>query len=300
MSGEIPLQVDLFTGALVDTRTQHQKRQDAERAQSITQAEMFSQRDVAQFGVTAHPVMPFSPGRLQLLIEDPRTEEEIEQDRQRQAQALTSPLFTEAAPADKPDAENALVDETQYETLSAEKETDDAQDTNEDVVEASRPIPLHTPPSKYETYLTLVEAAEERAETLYNSPVSLLSETITMSKTKLEARLAGLMGEEIAAALTIGDFRGKAKSQPDQSNNVASPNIEPIEKEIPIMWTSRDDMLKRRPDLKEKIATLSEDELEYLSGLVGIALEEFYWIQLNFVLSLYLDHEMRILRNVKD
>ncbi|MEW6578916.1 MAG: hypothetical protein AB1435_06940, partial [Chloroflexota bacterium] len=84
-----PLQHDMFSGELVDTRTRRQKKLDREREQP-KQMEMFSQRDVAQFGVNAHPLLPLSPNTKLLLIpEDPRTEEEMERDLQRAAEQQT-------------------------------------------------------------------------------------------------------------------------------------------------------------------------------------------------------------------
>lgn len=93
----IPLQIDLFTREQVDRRTPEQKRLDERRANRIpTQTEMFAQRDLAQFGVRAHPLMPLSPGKLHLIAEDPRSEEEIERALEQAAQALTSPMFGQA------------------------------------------------------------------------------------------------------------------------------------------------------------------------------------------------------------
>lgn len=94
-----PLQHDMFSGELVDTRTRRQKRQDKDRQQP-KQIEMFSQREVAQFGVKAHPLMPLSSNtRLLLIPEDPRTDEEIEQDRQRAAEKRTFQMFGDAQSA---------------------------------------------------------------------------------------------------------------------------------------------------------------------------------------------------------
>lgn len=90
---DTPLQHDMFSGELVDTRTRRQKQQDRDRQQP-KQMEMFSQREVAQFGVKAHPLLPLSSNtRLLLIPEDPRTEEEIEADRQREAQKRTFQMF---------------------------------------------------------------------------------------------------------------------------------------------------------------------------------------------------------------
>jgi hypothetical protein len=77
MSKEVPLQFDLFSGELVDNRTAKQRRLDREQGRP-QQALMFSQREMAQFGVNPRPKLPISPKtRLELMIEDHRTEEEI-------------------------------------------------------------------------------------------------------------------------------------------------------------------------------------------------------------------------------
>ena len=83
----------MFSGELVDTRTRRQKKLDKQREQP-RQIEMFSQRDMAQFGVKANPIMPLS-GNVKLLLipEDPRTPEEIERDIQRAAEEQTRPMF---------------------------------------------------------------------------------------------------------------------------------------------------------------------------------------------------------------
>lgn len=66
-----PLQFDMFTGEAVDNRTRQQKKLDKEREQP-KQTEMFSQREIAQFGVNPHPLLPLSPNTKLLLIpEDP-------------------------------------------------------------------------------------------------------------------------------------------------------------------------------------------------------------------------------------
>jgi len=107
----MPLQFDMFSGELVDNRTRRQKKQDKERAQP-RQIEMFSSREVAQFGVNPRPLIPLSPNtRLLLIPEDPRTEEEIEQDRQRAAQEQTYQMFAEpAATNDADQPENAATE----------------------------------------------------------------------------------------------------------------------------------------------------------------------------------------------
>lgn len=83
----------MFTNELDDNRTHQQKKRDLERTQP-QQMEMFSQRDIAQFGVNPRPLLPLSPHtKLGLMFEDPRTDEEIERDRQREAERRTRPIF---------------------------------------------------------------------------------------------------------------------------------------------------------------------------------------------------------------
>jgi hypothetical protein len=93
MPPEFPLQHNMLTGELDDKRSRRQKALDRKRDQP-QQMEMFSQRDLAQFGVRAHPQMSLSPHtRLVLISEDPRTEEEIERDRQLEAERNTRQMF---------------------------------------------------------------------------------------------------------------------------------------------------------------------------------------------------------------
>jgi hypothetical protein len=98
MSPEIPRQHNMFTGEWDDNRTLRQKRLDEERGK-LKQMEMFPQREIAQFGVNAHPLMPLpSNTKLILISEDPRTDEETERDIQRAAEEHTRQMF-----GDKPE-----------------------------------------------------------------------------------------------------------------------------------------------------------------------------------------------------
>ena len=70
MSKEVPLQVDMFSGELFDTRSRKQKKRETELKKPV-QAEMFSQRELAQFGVRANPQIPISPKtRIELALQD--------------------------------------------------------------------------------------------------------------------------------------------------------------------------------------------------------------------------------------
>jgi hypothetical protein len=97
--GEPALQLDLFTGESVDNRSPKQKRL-ARQQDKPQQAMMFSQRDMAQFGVEAHPKLPISPKtRIELMIEDHRTEEEKADAIQQEALKQNYRLFEEVPEA---------------------------------------------------------------------------------------------------------------------------------------------------------------------------------------------------------
>jgi len=111
----LSLQYDLFSGELVDTRSDSQKRKDKERS-SPQQTQMFKTPEMVQFGgntksayrdwldqATAPPLV------LQLL--DTRTADEIERDLMCDAEKLTIPLFGEDPPTPMED-ETSLQENT--------------------------------------------------------------------------------------------------------------------------------------------------------------------------------------------
>lgn len=88
-----PVQKDMFTGEWIDNRTRLQKKRDAAR-EAPKGTFMFSQREMAQFGVNPHPRFPLSPQTsLRLLHPDYRTPEKVAADRERQAQSKTAAMF---------------------------------------------------------------------------------------------------------------------------------------------------------------------------------------------------------------
>ncbi len=99
-SSEVALQIDLFSGELVDARTKHQKKKDWERS-APPQLHMFKAPDVVQFGLQPKSAYrdwiesaTLTPLRLEL--EDTRSPEEIERDLIREAEKQTFPLFAES------------------------------------------------------------------------------------------------------------------------------------------------------------------------------------------------------------
>jgi hypothetical protein len=248
--------------------------------------------------------MDLSPGKLRLIAEDPRTEEEIEQDRLREAERLTMALFTE--PQISPDSQTlpdqSLSAEASLYSSQTASESDEMEDEDEEDPEALPP--LEAPLSHYAAYLQLVAAAEEQAATVSASSSLQIAQRIRLSAAQVEAKRAGLNETEISTAIAIGAFRGGAspkallpgrREKVDDSEPVpAEVGTNATEAEIPILWLDRSDLVKGRPDRAEKLQALGADELEALAALVGEALEAFYWIQLKVILSLYLDHDLQL------
>lgn len=116
MSGEIPLQFDLFSGDLVDTRTESQKRKDREHS-NPQQMQMFTTPEMVQFGNAIRSAYKewldqATPPGLTLEIQDVRTPEEIERDCQRAAEALTMLLFASGEPPKEDDPTPTLQEHT--------------------------------------------------------------------------------------------------------------------------------------------------------------------------------------------
>lgn len=79
----------MFTGQSVDNRTPKQKN-TAKQRELPQQAEMFSQRELAVFGANGRPRMPLSPKtRLELVMQDVRTQEEKDRDLQMESEKRT-------------------------------------------------------------------------------------------------------------------------------------------------------------------------------------------------------------------
>ncbi len=109
MTPEVPLQRDMFTGELVDTRTKTQKKKDREQ-NALKQMQMFKTPEIVQNVRTTSPYTEWledtpSPP-LVLEVQDVRTQEEIERDLERQAQENTVPLFGDT-PASQAMAEDS-------------------------------------------------------------------------------------------------------------------------------------------------------------------------------------------------
>jgi hypothetical protein len=94
---KVPLQIDMFTGERVDTRTRAQKRRDRERYQ-LKQLPMFDSSTEVELMRTQWKPLTMTtrsgkPLELSLMMEDPRTGEEIEAERMRAAEEQTYPML---------------------------------------------------------------------------------------------------------------------------------------------------------------------------------------------------------------
>jgi hypothetical protein len=110
MSVEIPLQKEMFSGALVDARSDYRKRQNRQ-GQQPKQMALFSARETVQVGVNPRPwLKELPPPTLTLEIQDARTDEEKARDWWREAQKQIAPMFEgqEATNGPDPDGEQPV------------------------------------------------------------------------------------------------------------------------------------------------------------------------------------------------
>jgi hypothetical protein len=191
----VPLQYDMFTGQRIDTRTAKQKQVDKAR-HDWKQLEMFRQRDLAQFGVSANPVMDVSPGRLVLISEDPRTDEEKEIALRRAAEARTKNIFDF-----EPEQQNH---KTSLPISAQPLEHTPATNTI--------PVEAQTDNPKLTAYLAVVQAMYERVVTTWIAEEYRNRLFSQLPLTVLDAVSAGLQASEIVAAVHIGQL-------------VATPNV---------------------------------------------------------------------------
>ncbi len=299
----VPLQQDMFTQTWVDNRSRSQKH-----TAGLQQMPMFSIHETFAFGARVRPYLSNAPRPpLELISEDTRTPEEIEQDLMREAQQYTAlmpgislldpPTPNEEKPHAAPAPVQSITVDTTLETMFGSPTVipieEPADENTEDEADEETLPPTAPPPSKYAAYRELIRVAEEQAAILFQSPGAALSESISMSLAQFDAKRVGLTESEIQMTLSIGTFRGKQQVE-QQAAAVSVPESESKQEDIPILWLNRSDLIKRRPDLAAVIQKLGEHEVDFIASKVGEALEEFFWIQLNVVLSLYLDPDLQL------
>lgn len=328
MSVEAPLQFHMFSGELVDNRTSTQRRADREH-NVPKQKEMFSIQETVQIGVNLRPWLSEAPKpSLVLVSEDPRSEEQIECDLMREAEALTVSLFTDVVQQD------------------GEDKPEDVDPDNENSHEPPEKAVDGEAVTKFSAYRALVTLVREQAVTLWVDSAYRQRYYNQLPLTIQDAQGAGLTATEISAAMQIGEFLGNRERQAarptsglifDASSANASPpgeaaktapaspspplnpqpvtrGVEPREglrarlrregvsvrtrqpkptapEVVPTRWMEREHIQKRLPYLAEGIARLDEDELASLAESMSEVLQETYWTILGITLAHYLDHE---------
>lgn len=113
------LQYDMFSGELVDARSDYQKKKDKEQNKP-QQVQMFKTPEIVQFGARTHLaeyrdwLNQATAPALVLEMEDTRTPEEIELDLLKEAQKQMKPLFAEEDITSQPETttEYQVSDET--------------------------------------------------------------------------------------------------------------------------------------------------------------------------------------------
>jgi len=199
------LQGNMFTGEWDDNRSSAQKRLSREWGRP-RQIPMFSINDVVRLGERAQPwLREVSRGQLVLEREDIRAEEEVERDRRREAEALTDKMFKDAP---------ALYGETKPENTANTEP--DALPRDDDI------YPDHKS-GKQAAYLVLVDAARERATTMWVDDAYRQRFANQLPLAILSAQRAGLTSGEIAAAMQVGELVDGGDSR-DQTRLLVASN----------------------------------------------------------------------------
>jgi hypothetical protein len=219
----LPLQHEMFSSKLVDNRSDKQRKADLERTH--TTLLMFSQREMLpRVGMKAHPKLPL-PEKVTLpaLWSDHRTDEEIERDTQRQAEALTQPMFADEEGihrgqdmnTDEPTKpiEPIQVTPNPDETIQRES-VPPSEKPKAKRKRPAKPSPTRTKgelaiqlPSKETVYLALVAAYKDFTQPQADG--SSLPEALRLGAALDLADQVGLSTAEGRAAAAIGTFRGQ-------------------------------------------------------------------------------------------
>jgi hypothetical protein len=209
----LPLQFDLFSGELVDARSDAQKKKDRERT-IPQQMQMFKTPEMVQFGsktksayrdwidqATAPPLV------LQMI--ETRTPEEIERAAQREIEAQTHRLFS-----DHPELYEQSVDTT---SMNGD------EDEIGDIPVTGNVYERKPETSKEAIYFDLVRLSEENAETIWIAPPYENAYMIQIAAAVLEAHEVGLTQPEIIAALQVGEHRGNSRKTLYQTAQLMTP-----------------------------------------------------------------------------
>jgi hypothetical protein len=187
MRAEIPLQVHIFTGALVDTRTDAQKERD-EKVALPQPIFMFSQSELAQIDRPVTPARAWqneaAPAPLELATQDIRSEEERERDRRQAETSLLTPLF--------PD-----IDKTEQEYTGNSTESQLAETTRDPATERITALPLTPEAALAELALVVTDISQTIAAT----PDVLLSQSICLAQALISAHTTGVSTQTMETQL---------------------------------------------------------------------------------------------------
>jgi hypothetical protein len=188
MPAEIPLQVEMFTGTLVDTRTDAQKERD-ERAAYPKQTFMFSQSELVQIDRPATATRAWqheaNPAPLELVMQDTRSEEEQQREQHAVEISLIAPLFPnieEIEEASESEIDTATVDATA--SGSSETATTVGVTLEEALAELER-------------------AVSDITQTIAAAPDVLLAQAMWLAHATLDASLAGVARSDIDRCLAL-------------------------------------------------------------------------------------------------
>jgi hypothetical protein len=196
-----PQQYDMFSGELVDTRSNAQRKKDREQT-NPQQTLMFQTPEMVQGGRLSNSVYrewlnQSTAPPLVLEMVETRTPEEIERDTQRTIEAQTYHLFT---------------DQPEFYELSPDSEPVNGDEDEEGDIPLTSGIEERKPEtSKVVIYFDLMSLAEENAETLWIAPPYETAYMTQIATTVLEAKAVGLTQPEITAAIQIGQHRGSSR-----------------------------------------------------------------------------------------
>jgi hypothetical protein len=214
-STEPPLQVDMFTGESVDTRTGAQKRADAAR-DDWTQINMFSIQEVPLGILKTKPIVDIShlqTPALELVKVDTRTDEEKEAARRREMEANTYRLFDDPTLYAAPDTASEIASEVTVPLIEQQVAASD--------IPPPPPAEILLSPV-YTAYLEIVHAAREEITTLWVDKLYAHRQMNRLPSAIIEAATEGLSASEITCAVQIGKFLGEEEKQ-------ASPTIDKAE-----------------------------------------------------------------------
>lgn len=300
-------QANMFTGEWETKRTRNR----------LEQLSMFSINETFEFGARVRSYLSELPRpTLELVSEDVRTQEDIERDLMREAEALTTSMFT---------SEALSADESEPDEQNRYKLPDTSQDGE------TR--------TKFSAYRALVTLVREQAMTVWVDGAYRQRYYNQLPLTIQAAQGIGLTASEISAAMQIGEFLGSQERQVAEKLNVVysanralkSPDGEATEqvsspastsqaplsttgrlgfseglrarlrskrvlvrtrqskptaqKITPVHWMEREYIQKRLPYLAEGIGRLDEDELNSLTDSISETLQQTYWMVMGIILA---------------